>query len=451
MPLYEYENPVTGERVEEVRPVEQRDNAPKGFRRVTIPRRVYAHRGCPDLKDVDYATPLAFKDMERKGVSTREMEMAAGMSTEKIKQTFKSEINRLWVILALLTLFWLVGPVRGADITPGYTFVSGETVTHTKLNNAASGSIGTSFFTGQTANTAPTNTAVVLIYDPVAAAFRKSTLSQAFFDSVHLIGQRTTNTATTDDWILFYDTTGGLNYRSSVQGLLVPLFTSQTLTTNVAQSNQVLLTDGSTFFRTGISNLVTNVQPAMIVLTNAPAHTNLTNADGWLVWDSVTGTNKFLTAVGAFTNWSEGTNVAGSDTVVITRGGIPREVAASNVLTYVKSNVVTTFTGTNHIYGAAQSFTNAHGLGVVPMTFEWRLVCVTNDATTGYNVGEELPVIQSFVSGGAYVAASQWADATNVYVRIPASVVPQVISRAGAAASLTTNCWRLKPYAVRFP
>lgn len=455
MPLYEYENPVTGEKCEAYRRVEDRDVAPEGFRRIRVPSTIYAWRDCPDTRDVDYATALAFKDMERNGVSAREMEMAAGMSTEKIKRTFKKEINRLWIVALLIALRFIAGPVHGADITPGYTFISGETVTHTKLNNAASGTIGVTFYTGATANTAPTNAAVLLLYDPVSAAFRKSTLAQAVFSSGSLIAYQSTNTATSDDWFLFYDTSGGLNYKSTVANLLIPLFSAQTLATNVAGTDQLLFYNGTDYYRAGASNLVTNIAASAVSISGAPAYTTLTNLDQFLVYDSVNGTNKKISAIGVFTNWPTETNVVGTDTIAIARSTNVNEVALSNLLAYIKSNSVVSFTGTNRVFGAGQIHTNAHSLGGMPSSFEWRLVCVTNDI--GYLAGEELQSPSLYKGPDVLFSEpgiTAWADATNVYVTVNGSAATFYLDSRSAATNLvavTTNRWRLKPYAVRFP
>ncbi len=111
---------------------------------------------------------------------------------------------------------------------------------------------------------------------------------------------------------------------------------------------------------------------------------------------------------------------------------------------------VAKFTGTNRTFGGGQCFTNAHGLGAMPQQFGWRLVCLTNDA--GYLAGEEIPVSAAYWKPGAWDSPliTEGAAPTNVFVRVAVTASPYLRNRTGASeTALTTNYWRLKPYAIK--
>lgn len=88
---------------------------------------------------------------------------------------------------------------NAADITPGYSFSSGEAnVTHMKLNNAASGTINTTFYSGKSsAGTDPNTGFTILLHDTSSDVFKKSTLAAAFFDHSALLASRAAATTPT--------------------------------------------------------------------------------------------------------------------------------------------------------------------------------------------------------------------------------------------------------------
>jgi hypothetical protein len=106
--------------------------------------------------------------------------------------------------LGLLGLFalaaFVVLPLAiafGADISPGYTFTSGErNVTHTKLNSSAAGTINTSFYSGKSSAGSDPNTAFTfLLHDTSLDVFKKTTLAVGVFDHAGLLASRTAKTA----------------------------------------------------------------------------------------------------------------------------------------------------------------------------------------------------------------------------------------------------------------
>jgi len=103
----------------------------------------------------------------------------------------------------------------GADITPGYTFSSGEAnVTHTKLNNSAAGTINTTFFSGKgSAGTDPNTAFTLLLHNTTLDSYQKMPIS-ALLDHASLLSSRTAATApAVDDLVLVYDASASA-YRS---------------------------------------------------------------------------------------------------------------------------------------------------------------------------------------------------------------------------------------------
>lgn len=84
MPVYQYKNG-TGEVVELVRPVADRDMCPPGFQRVTVPVRVAISGAARDPYIADTQVPRAFRQLEEK-VSAREIVKESGFSIEDVKR-----------------------------------------------------------------------------------------------------------------------------------------------------------------------------------------------------------------------------------------------------------------------------------------------------------------------------------------------------------------------------
>lgn len=105
-----------------------------------------------------------------------------------------------------------------ADITPGYSFISGETnVDHTKLNTCASGNINTTFHTGKGSVAANPNTGTteLMVYDSAAAVFKKGSLSSLVMDHTSLLAARSAKTApVAADVLLVSDSAASGAYKS---------------------------------------------------------------------------------------------------------------------------------------------------------------------------------------------------------------------------------------------
>lgn len=89
MPVYEYRNKATGEVVELVRPVAQRDCVPGNLVRVTVPRRINYVQGVLDSTDADVSTPKGFRQLEETiPGGYRAIEKQTGFSAEHIKRVW---------------------------------------------------------------------------------------------------------------------------------------------------------------------------------------------------------------------------------------------------------------------------------------------------------------------------------------------------------------------------
>lgn len=76
------------------------------------------------------------------------------------------------------------------------------------------------------------------------------------------------------------------------------------------------------------------------------------------------------------------------------------------------SGIAATIIGT----AAVAQIATAHTLGVVPTKARVVLVCVTNDAATGYVAGAEMDLNNILVAGSAFTACSFFVDAAKVYI-----------------------------------
>lgn len=85
--MYEYEDVNTGRRVECIMKVEERDNMPAPWRRITVPKRVAVVFGLQAETSVDVATPKAFRDLEQT-MNYKQIEKESGFSVDHIKRTF---------------------------------------------------------------------------------------------------------------------------------------------------------------------------------------------------------------------------------------------------------------------------------------------------------------------------------------------------------------------------
>lgn len=238
---------------------------------------------------------------------------------------------------------WCAGAVlaQGADITPGYTFSSGEqNVTHTKLNNAASGTINTSFYSGKSAAGTDPNTAwEILLRDTGNDQFKRSTLSAAFLNHGSLLSSRTSKTVPVGgDALLIADSEAGDAYKQIVWSNL--LFNAVFFTGVATNEDRLVIYDWSTatVHSCSLSNLI----------MSAPTHTGISSTDFFLVVDAA-GNLRKQAVTQAIMKAATNTFWSGSYSLVGDAGGQYRQTFATNMIAGLPSSVDTSMTGAERL------------------------------------------------------------------------------------------------------
>ncbi len=370
----------------------------------------------------------------------------------------RAKIIACW--LGACLLFTLI--VGAADITPGYTFTTGEkNITHTKLNDAASGTVNVTFYTGKSAQTAVTGD-TLLYYAAADAAFRKTTVGTLFGNAPAINGLSTINSV------------GDFSVATSK-------FTVASATGNTAVGGNLTVATNASI--TGTLGVIGATSLGTLTSTNGQALAGGLIGSGNWVWLSGTLTVNSgvpLTVEGVQTN--KGAMVLGDaagDTLTLngtlagTVQGTPTvsttaksTIAAADVLLIgdsadssklkgvVLSNVLRYATAQTYVPGASNTVTLAHNLGGIPQSFRLALVCTNADVATGYAVGDEVEGIVAKESSGAHEPLLlPRIDGTNVVVARQNGGGLELIPKTGGAWTAVTaeTNWNLKIYTVRFP
>lgn len=255
------------------------------------------------------------------------------------------------------------------DITPGYTFTSGDTVTHTKLNSAAGGSIDGSFYTGKgTLASYSASNCTVLVYDSATNSYKRGTLANVFFNSDELIKNRSASTTPSDTYIfLCQDPSGGM-YKVTRANLFYQMFSV-----------------------TGLLD----------------AASGLTSTSGWGLKVNADGTSLEIA-----------TNVLKVKDGGITSGKLAAKACTPAKIQGVYDSGWITSTAT---LIAAGSATHAHGLAALPGEVSvWLQIGVTQNGWTAGDVVSFNTLAQNIPS--SYPAPYVGADTTNIYLCTSAGV-----------------------------
>lgn len=367
----------------------------------------------------------------------------------------RAKIIACW--LGACLLFTLI--VSAADITPGYTFTSGEkNITHTKLNDAASGSINTTFITSKSAQTAE-GADVMVYYATADAGFRKTTLSTLFGNAPAINGLSTINSvgdfsvatskftvsATTGNTAVGGNLTVATNLTVSGTTTLVGLTTSSSISggSSITATTTIQAGTDLTWFGRAVGSL-----GGSLYVSGAT-----TNAGDVYLGDAAGDT---LTLNGTLAGTLQGTptvsltavSAASGDSVLIS------DVSDSGKL---KMALVSTLIArTNILLGSfpapGGAITNAHSLGGWPQMVNPVLVCTNSEA--GYAVGDELSVYSTIDDNRATPSFVTLPTSTNVvmvYIN-SAGGNPRLAHRTtGAMTSITPTNWNLKVYLAYFP
>lgn len=223
------------------------------------------------------------------------------------------------VLCAALMQPWGAYRLLAADITPGYTFTSGEAnVTHTKLNNSAAGTINATFYSGKSsAGTDPTpGNYTFLGLDSVSGLFKRQTLDAWVFDHAALIDDRTVKTVLlVGDTLLLNQ--GGSYYQVSGSNAL---FGGASLTGASNETRLGGVLQGGAIGSLTFSNL----------LGSLAAHTLPTNGDTMLVLTANGRGVMGLTLEQQVKGLTVETSHAGSNSVVIWGASGLRQIRETN-------------------------------------------------------------------------------------------------------------------------
>jgi len=88
MPIYEYENKLTGKLIELSRPMRLRDDCPKHLKRVIARTACRIGSGAEDPSHAAQSVPRALRECERT-MQTSELERQSGFSVKEMKRIWK--------------------------------------------------------------------------------------------------------------------------------------------------------------------------------------------------------------------------------------------------------------------------------------------------------------------------------------------------------------------------
>lgn len=364
--------------------------------------------------------------------------------------------------------------LNGADITPGYYFVAGDTVTHSKLNTAAAGTINATFIGGKTEKTIPDGSAdYLLLYDSSAIALKKITVGNiGWLNTNYIAGRAEATGAAPNDYLMLWSTASQAYRKISLAN---GIFQS----TNLVLNHTNIAAPGLSYYLLGDGGTGPSIVKAGQLFTNAwlsfTNNSTVTNGNLFLVWDGAAcelrsidylilsnaaqrQVDNTTASTNLITSLPAGSNPTNGDYFVVFS-------AASNALVKYNwssmSNAVYSGLASQKFAGSeikwpglgTNYFAVPHGLPGTPQIVRWVAVCKTNDCN--YPAGEEVDIL---TIGKADTYTKLWAvsaDSTNVYLMFFASVVPTgcgVFSRTnGTWCNLTEARWAIKPYAVYYP
>lgn len=304
-----------------------------------------------------------------------------------------SNWQRVWVVLlcSILLQPWGAYRLMAADITPGYTFSSGEqNVTHTKLNNAAAGTINTTFYSGKSSAGADPNTAFeILLRDTSLDVFKRSTLQAAVFDHAAFLSSRTVKTIPVGgDGLLLMDSAAGNAYKQMV--LSNALFAGAATPGTTTNGNKFPTLWSGALGTMDVSNLIagasyhafpTNQDLISLVTSNGGrAYKSIALEDALIRGHTVDpqhkGSNSFLTwgpnglrQIRA-TNLIDSLTLAGASTNAVIdflEAGALQKMTLQMLATLIQSNSVrvvqSVYTGPTNITCVSGNFSNVTTIG----------------------------------------------------------------------------------------
>ena len=289
----------------------------------------------------------------------------------------------LWFALAVGVGVWcIVG--TAADVTPGYTFSSGEAnVTATKLNTAAAGTINTTFFSlKSSAGADPTPTTHrLLLHDTANNVFKRALLSVAVFNHSSFLAGRTAKTTpvgadallledsedfsalkrmvwtnllyggsklsspTNEDSIAIFDASAGTHSHTTMSNLVGGL--TAHATPSSGDSFLILTETNSEIQRVTLGTMVSGV----------PVFTGDISTNSFPIWDGESKQVRGSNIVAGLA--SSVTSPAGTETIVVLDGSTLKKLLLSDLHTYTQR--------TNNVQ--MTEITDARAITMVPATW----------------------------------------------------------------------------------
>ncbi len=362
----------------------------------------------------------------------------------------------------------------GADITPGYTFTEGEkNITAAKLNSATAGTVNSTFITTKSAVTPP-GTYQVLLFDPVGGAFYKGTLNATVYASTNLIqNQSAVIDNPTNTYLLQWSAAQG-NTRILESDFLtnVVLYIGSNLwDTGQFQflsgvghiKSGVLLTNALVYSGLTVQGGITNTNDVTFNLNSAVSVKQLrmydynspvnTRAWMWYVTSNINASHFVLAAAADdFSTSGSVIDIVKTNTTATSMQFTANTISMSGAFSAGNSTISGTVTalgfggwvydsGTNVTWpGAGATITNAHGLGARPQFIRVCANCQTNDAATGWVVGDDVDTVSFVLQTTPNPFFQAWADATNVYVvRNSSGSTPVIIKKSNGTSTPITS------------
>ncbi len=394
--------------------------------------------------------------------------------------------------------------VSAQEINPGLTFTDGSRLTAAQLGLLVSqATIQPAFYTDKGSQTNIATTDILLVYSPASGSFHQVSAALGLYANTLLITAQSPGNPSTNDLLLWYSVSNNVLYKATfLNALQTNLNYAFGVSTNYATNSVPMTNDWIMGVSSGIykgagTNLTGGTREFRTVLsmfqegmgqstpTNLPVSSSPTNSDSSLAWTTTDNTNwtaSRITREGLLTNLTSltVTNALNTNSAVQPSTNLYFEAIAVGVNTNGQptgTNIVgrfdllslkswltnfftptasaTNFVSTNlPVTGIGSLLTVPHNLGTNPAFVRGVLVCVTNDAATGWTTNREIDIglVSENGSGSAYIQAyGISADATNIYV--------QRSSAGGGGFSLfsssggtyvnptSTNNFRIKLYA----
>lgn len=367
---------------------------------------------------------------------------AAGLSE-------RGKIIACW--LGACLLFTLI--VGAADITPGYTFASGEkNITHTKLNDAASGTINTTFITGKGAQTAVGADSLVY-YANADAAFRKTTLTTLFANAPAINGLYTVN-STGDFSVNTSKFTVSATTGNTAVGGNLTVATNLSVTGTTTLTGTVSATNAVTLGNTSLGTLTAS--GSALFLGSISGATTLALTGAATLYGNVTlgdAAGDTITVNGTLAGTLQGTPTVSLTSVTLDTANdkvlIQDASDSSKLKIATLSGIVSTFT-TNASVTDGKPIDVAHGLGGVPDSVAIFLQCT--NAERGYAVGDYV-VAHAALNASWRPVLTGGGNSTNVFVMVYDSANLNMFSKTNAGAAIApvtalTN-WNVRVTATR--